>query len=112
MLRSVLSKIWSPRYYAIKSFSYFLPAPPKRASGYQEKEFDRIVSHLCSEGFELLDMNVQSLSIEEKGGVWVFCRMGALTKEAASKNINIDYQDIAGQASHDIPMHPDIVHER
>ena len=28
------------KYYGQKSFTYFLPAPPERNTGYQEKEFE------------------------------------------------------------------------
>lgn len=99
------------RYYKIKSFSYFLPAPPKRQSGYQEKEFDRIIDHLSELDFELIDMQTQAHSHGESAGVWVFCRLGALTKKAANKSINLDYQDIGGNGNGAIPMDPDIIHD-
>lgn len=99
------------KYFGIKSFSYFLPAPPKRQSGYQEKEFDRIIEHLSQSGFELLDMRTQAHSHGESAGVWIFCRLGALNEEAASTAINIDYQDIGGNGNETIPMDPDIVHD-
>lgn len=112
MIKSVLAKIWPPRYYGIKSFSYFLPAPPKRASGYQEKEFDQLISHLSSQGYELIDIKIQSYSTEAQAGIWAFCKMGALNKEAAKRPINLDYKEVSGMADSAIPMDPDIIHDR
>ena len=114
MLKSVFGKFWPHRshYLAIKSFSYFLPAPPKRNSGYQEKEFDQSIAYLSKLGFELIDFQMASHTESGQGGVWIVCRMGALTQEAANQDINVDYQVISGQMASEIPMDPDIVHER
>lgn len=111
MLRSVFNVFKPNPYYAVKSFSYFLPAPPKRNSGYQEKEFDRVIDHLNELGFELIDMKTQSHNGTESAGIWIFCKVGALTKAAAKIQINIDYQEIAGISGKNIPLDPDIVHE-
>lgn len=112
MLKSVISFLRPSRFHAVKSFSYFLPAPPKRTSGYQERELDTIIAHLADQDFELLDIKAQSFASETHAGVWVFCRLGALTKEAAKTQINVDYQEIAGTGSSSIQMDPDIVHDR
>lgn len=98
-------------YCGIKSFTYFLPAPPVRKSGYQEKEFDLIFSHLLQMGYDLLDIKMQSISGENSNGVWIVCVLGAKTAEALERNINIEYQEIAAGIQSHIKMDPLIEHE-
>lgn len=111
MFKSAFDNIFPSRFHAKKTFSYFLPAPPKRKNGYQEKEFDQIIEHLASLGFEILDLKIQSYPAEGYGGVWIFCLLGAKTKEAARAEINIDYHEIAGKREQNIKLDPDIMHE-
>ena len=111
VFKSIFLKLWPPRHFGIKTFSYYLPAPPKRKNGYQEKEFDQIVEHLNQAGFEILDLKIQSYPLEGQGGIWIFCRLGALSPEAAKREINVDYLEVAGARKQNIQLHPDIVHE-
>ena len=38
------------RYLDVKTFTYFIPTPPKRKSGFREREFDKIMHGILSEG--------------------------------------------------------------
>ncbi len=42
------------------TFTYFIPSPPLRKSGYREVEFDKIMSGLLSSGFELVSLQTVS----------------------------------------------------
>tara|TARA_Y100000780_G_scaffold232596_1_gene268888 strand:- start:18433 stop:18771 length:339 start_codon:yes stop_codon:yes gene_type:complete len=111
VIQSVLHFFGLGEKFPAKTFSYYLPAPPKRKSGYQEKEFDRIIEHLREKEFEIIDMKIQSHTIENHGGVWIFCLLRPLSSNASKMEINIDYQDIAGLNPENIEMDPDIIHE-
>ena len=111
MIKSVLSIFRSDEQFPVKSFSYYLPAPPKRKSGYQEKEFDRIIDHLRDKDFELIDTKIHSHNGDGHGGIWVFCRLRPLSLKASQEEISIDYQELAGTQPDNIEMDPDIIHE-
>jgi len=98
-------------YKAIKSFTYYIPAPPDRKSGYQEKEFDQIFSHLMKNGFDIIDTKMQSASSNNASGVWVFCLLGAKTNEAAERDIEVDYTTISNGAEQIIKLDPSIEHD-
>lgn len=103
--------LWSAlrgkKFYATKTFTYYLPSPPLRKTGYQEKEYDSIVQSIIEHGFEIIDINITSHSSEEKSGVWIVCHIGAQTKEIFESNINFSSQS----HSENVPLDPDIVHE-
>lgn len=42
-----------------KTFTYYIPAPPHRKSGYREMEFDKIMQGLLSTGFEIETLQSQ-----------------------------------------------------
>jgi hypothetical protein len=44
------------------TFTYFIPAPPQRKSGYREVEFDKIMRGILDSGFELESMQTVSSS--------------------------------------------------
>ena len=46
----------------IKTFTYYIPAPPHRKSGYREREFDKIMQGILQSGFELVDLHTQAVS--------------------------------------------------
>ena len=73
----------------LKTFTYYIPAPPKRNHGYREKEFDKIVHGLLSSGeYELVEMQTQSISGNDHGGLFVVMVLKPLTKAAAELNLD------------------------
>ena len=102
------------KYYGQKSFTYFLPAPPERNTGYQEKEFDQILSHLNKKGYEVLNFHTQSISYGEQNhcaGIWIVCLLGILDKKLIEEEINIDYTEISRNQNSFIQLDPDIIHD-
>lgn len=55
----------------IHSFTYFIPAPPKRQSGYREKQFDKVFFEFINQGYEILSVHTQALSNQTQPGMWV-----------------------------------------
>lgn len=71
--------------YKVQSFTYFIPAPPMRASGYREKQFDKLFYEFINRGYRILSMSTQALSAGEKqSGMWIIFVVQA-TNEAAEK---------------------------
>ena len=103
------------KYYGKKTFTFYIPAPPARKTGYQEKEFDNLIEHILGLGFELVDFKLQSHSGEERTGLWVLCILGAPTKEVFNQKVGIDYSMVShNSATEDlsrIPLDPDIIHD-
>ncbi len=55
----------------IHSFTYFIPAPPKRQRGYREKQFDKVFFEFVNRGFEIVSVHTQALSGHDQPGMWV-----------------------------------------
>lgn len=110
MLGSIFNR--KPIYYGVKTFTYFIPAPPARKTGYQEKEFDSIVNNIIKMGFEIVKINTSTISHDQNCGMWVVCLIGAKTKEIFDKEVLFDSSDgfSVAQTGH-VPLDPDIIHE-
>tara|TARA_B100001971_G_C18268046_1_gene596661 strand:+ start:101261 stop:101599 length:339 start_codon:yes stop_codon:yes gene_type:complete len=111
---SIIQRLFGTSYYGKKSFTYFLPAPPERNTGYQEKEFDQIFSYLNKMGYEVLQITTQSIAYGEHNhcaGIWIVCVLGLTRPELVDKEVNIDYMEISQNTNSDIQMDPDIIHD-
>ncbi len=73
----------------LKTFTYYIPAPPRRNHGYREKEFDKIVHGLLSSGdYELVQMQSQSVNTTDHAGVFIVLLLKPLTKKAFELNLD------------------------
>lgn len=112
MIKSAMSKIFNNKdYLAIKTFTYYVPSPPDRKTGYQEKEFDQITSYLLGKNFDIIDFKMQACANEKSSGVWILCLLGAKTKESAQMELDIDYGSIIFNKEKPIKMDPSIEHD-
>lgn len=66
----------------IQTFTYFIPAPPARKSGYREKTFDGLTRQLSNKGFEIVDIKTQAISSNEQPGIYVILKLRATTADA------------------------------
>ncbi|MBA2405880.1 MAG: hypothetical protein H0V66_13975 [Bdellovibrionales bacterium] len=73
----------------IKTFTYFIPAPPQRKNGYREKEFDKIMHGILQSGFELLDLQTQAM----ENGMFVLAVLKVPSKKVAKVDEHLDMQD-------------------
>lgn len=65
-----------------QTFTYYIPAPPLRKSGYREKAFDSIIQQLTNIGFRILDINATAINDSERLGMWVVLTVAPYTAEA------------------------------
>ena len=110
----VFKSLFKQKFYATRTFTYYIPAPPARKTGYQEREFDSIIDHIKELGFELLDFKLESHNHETQGGLWVLCILGAPTKEVYQQKINISDSNIFENSPNndlEIPLDSSITHD-
>lgn len=72
----------------IQTFTYYVPAPPARKSGYREKNFDQLASFFIRKGYKLLDLKVIPHS-HSPGGFWAIF----LLQSNSLKTRDIDLTD-------------------
>lgn len=82
---------WLKTFFAgprpkIQTFTYYIPAPPPRKSGYREKEFDGLFYEFINKGYEILSLQTQAHTGVNQCGMWVIVTVKALTKEAEALN--------------------------
>ncbi len=81
------------KYLGIKTFTYFIPAPPSRSTGYREKQFDKLVFELIQKGHDILSIHTQALNTKQSSGMWVIFELGAKTQQAKELDLNFDYSN-------------------
>lgn len=74
----------------IKTFTYFIPAPPNRKNGYREKEFDKIMQGIFQSGFELVEIQTQGMET----GMFILAILRVPSKKVALLDENLDMQDM------------------
>lgn len=91
------------------TFTYYIPAPPHRKSGYREREFDKIMQGILTAGFEIEELQTQSVGGAENSGLYIL----ALLRTDSKKTFSLDQ----GQEIHenfrlsDAPASSDIILE-
>lgn len=80
--------------YKIQSFTFYIPAPPLRNSGYREKHFDQMFYEFINHGFKIISVNTQSHVGEKHSGMWFICVAQALTEKADQLNLSDLYEKI------------------
>ncbi len=101
------------QFFATKTFTYFIPAPPNRRTGYQEKEFDSIANQVANMGYTIISINTAAYANVDKCGMWIVCLLGAPTKEIFEKEVLFDpSSEGTTQAKEQyVPLDPNIIHE-
>lgn len=72
-----------------KTFTYFIPAPPARKSGYREVEFDKIMHGILTSGFEILDLQTQAVP----SGLFIVALIKADTKKTYLLDEKLDLHE-------------------
>ncbi|MBP9680798.1 MAG: hypothetical protein KBD76_05300 [Bacteriovorax sp.] len=73
--------------FKIQSFTYFIPSPPARSSGYREKQFDKLFYDFINQGFRILHFTTQTSSGEKNSGMWVLIVVQATHSQTQSLNL-------------------------
>ena len=80
--------------YRMQTFTFFIPSPPGRASGYREKQFDKLFYEFINRGYKVLHFTTQASSAGEKhSGMWVICLVQATNSEAEKLNLEDAFID-------------------
>lgn len=95
-LKHWLYKRLFPHKLKIQTFTYYIPAPPSRKSGYREKEFDRLFYKFVNQGFEVLSINTQSNPGKDQSGLWVIVTVRSTDPNMAFKEL--DEQELEAEA--------------
>lgn len=77
----------------VKTFTYYIPAPPHRKSGYREREFDKIMQGILTSGFELLSLHTQGVGGPENPGLFIVATIKAKDKKTYAKDLGLDLQE-------------------
>lgn len=72
-----------------KTFTYYIPAPPHRKSGYREIEFDKIMQGILSTGFEIETLQSQAT----ENGLFVLAVLKTNNKKIFEMDISQDIHD-------------------
>jgi hypothetical protein len=77
----------------IKTFTFYIPAPPHRKSGYREREFDKIMQGILTSGFELVDLKVQAVGGPDNSGIFIVTTIKAKDKKTWDLDVGLDIQE-------------------
>lgn len=76
-----------PTGFKMQTFTYFVPSPPARSTGYREKHFDKLFFEFINRGYEVKSLTTQASTGDKHSGMWVICLVQATTKEAEQLNV-------------------------
>jgi hypothetical protein len=77
----------------LSSFTYYIPAPPSRKSGYREREFDKIMTGILQVGFEIVSLQTQAVGGSDNAGLFIMAVLRAPTAKIAGHDEALDIQD-------------------
>jgi hypothetical protein len=71
------------------TFTYFIPAPPHRKTGYREVEFDKIMRGILESGFELESLATQTTPT----GIFLIATLKTKNKKVFEADLKQDIHD-------------------
>lgn len=74
------------------TFTYFIPAPPHRKTGYREMEFDKIMQGILQAGFDIESFHTQA-SGSEHGGFFIVALLKTTSKKTFEMDLKQDLHD-------------------
>jgi hypothetical protein len=77
----------------IKTFTFYIPAPPHRKTGYREREFDKIMQGILTTGFELIDLQIQAVGGADNSGLFIVTTLKAKDKKTWELDISQDIHE-------------------
>ncbi len=77
--------------YKIQSFTFYIPSPPLRKSGYREKQFDSIFYEFINSGYEVISFHTQNNNHPEHSGMWIICLVRATNQEASKLDLESEF---------------------
>lgn len=83
------------------SFTYFIPAPPMRKSGYREREFDKIMQGILNGGFQIEHINTESIQGEQPG-MFIFAVLKSKSKKVFKLDEGLDMHESFKLSEHSL----------
>ncbi len=77
----------------LSTFTYFIPAPPNRKTGYREREFDKILTGILQSGFQIESLQTQSVQYDGAAGLFIIALLKAPSAKVAALDHNQDIQE-------------------
>ena len=77
----------------VKTFTFYIPAPPHRKTGYREREFDKIMQGILTSGFELLNLQAQPVGGPDNSGLFLVATIKAKDAKAWALDTELDIQE-------------------
>ena len=94
MIKHLLSGLFKEKKnYKIQSFTFYIPSPPSRTTGYREKQFDKLFYEFINKGYEILDFKTAPSSGEKQSGMWLIFIVRALNEKAELLNLDHYFHD-------------------
>lgn len=83
----------------VKTFTFYVPAPPPRKHGYREKEFDKIFYNFINKGYKIISFQTATHSGPQSSGLWIICVVESLSNE--NNELDLDFPVIPFETSCD-----------
>ena len=78
-----------------QTFTFFIPAPPPRSTGYREKQFDKLFYEFINRGYDVLEFKCQTINTRDSAsGMWIICLVQATNEIAEELNLEDDIREI------------------
>jgi hypothetical protein len=78
-----------------QTFTFFIPSPPPRSTGYREKQFDKLFFEFINRGYDVLDFKCESVNNRDGGsGMWVICLVQATNEAAEELNLDEEFNQL------------------
>lgn len=88
MIGKFFAMFFPKKTYNIQTFTFFIPSPPARNSGYREKQFDKVFYDFINAGYEVISFNTVPCTSSSQSGMWVVCLVRATNKEASELSLD------------------------
>ncbi len=83
----------SKKINLVKTFTYYIPAPPHRKTGYREREFDKIMQGILTSGFDLVNLSAHPVGGDDNSGLFIVCTIKARDKKVFATDEGLDIQE-------------------
>ena len=89
IFKRLFTGLFLQNQYKIQTFTYFIPSPKPRNTGYREKQFDKVFYEFINRGYKVIDFKTeQCLSQQETSGIWVIIMVQAINSKAEKLNLD------------------------
>lgn len=94
-----LGKIIKNNKKVVFTYTYYIPAPPKRGQGYREKQFDKLIEEIVNLEIEIINIHCQSHESGQGSGMWALCLLKGRPKQIELLNLLENDHNITSTAN-------------